>query len=302
MRIVLSGASGFLGTTLARQLRAAGHDVVRLVRGDAAEPDQRSWDPANGGLDPAHLDGADTILNLGGAPIEHWPWTESYKDTILHSRLQTTGTLARTMAALDSSPALVNASGINYYGSDRGDEQVDEYSAAGDGFLADVCRQWEQATEPASAAGSRVVMMRTSLVLHRSGGVLKLIKIPFLAGVGGRLGSGRQFFPSISLTDYIAAAIRLATDPGLSGPFNLVAPVPATNADFTQALGRRLHRPTVVPVPGFALRTAVGELANEMLGSLNAVPTRLTAAGFEFRHPTIDDQVDAAFSEQDGAS
>lgn len=297
MRIVLAGGSGFLGTTLARHWRETGHDVVRLVRGDAVEPDQRSWDPANGVLDPEHLASADTVVNLGGAPIEHWPWTESYQQKILQSRLQTTGTIARTIAAIDATgPALVNASGINFYGSDRGDEQVDEDSESGDGFLAEVCRQWEAATQPAADVGVRVAIMRTSLVLHRSGGVLKLIKIPFLAGVGGRLGSGQQFFASISLDDYVAAATRLATDSTLTGPFNLVAPVAATNQDFTEAMGRRLRRPTFLPVPAFALKTAVGELSNEMLGSMRAVPRRLIEADFAFAHPTVDAQVDAAFS------
>ncbi len=297
MRIVIAGASGFLGTTLVGHLRGAGHDVSVLVRGEPSGPDENRWDPAAGTLDPHHLAGADTVVNLGGAPIEHWPWTETYQQKILQSRLQTTSTIAETIAALSGHrPALVNASGINYYGSDRGEEQVDEDSSSGGGFLAEVCRQWEAATEPAAEAGGRVALMRTSLVLHQSGGVLKLVKIPFLAGVGGRLGDGHQFFASISLDDYIAAATRLITDDTLSGPFNLVAPVAATNREFTEAMGQTLHRPTVVPVPAFALRLAVGELSNEMLGSLHASPRRLIDANFTFAHPTVQEQVDAAFA------
>lgn len=297
MRIILAGASGFLGTTLADHLRREGHDVVRLVRGEAHQSDQRSWNPANGTLDPEHLSGADTVVNLGGAAIERWPWTESWRRQILQSRLQTTGTVARTIVALDVKPALVNASGVNYYGADRGDERLTEDTASGQGFLAGVCRQWEAATRPVADAGGRVAIMRTSPVLHRSGGVLKLAKIPFLVGVGGRLGDGRQFFPSISQADYVAAATRLATDATLAGPFNLVAPVAATNQEFTQAMGRHLKRPTVVPVPAFALKAVAGEQAQLVLGSLYALPQRLMEAGFTFQHPTIDEQVDAAFDD-----
>ncbi len=297
MRIVIAGASGFLGKALVRHLRDHGHDVAVLVRGEVTGPDQRRWDPASGGLDPEHVAAADTVINLGGAPIEHWPWTKSYKEQILRSRQQTTGTIAEVIARLTGPrPALVNASGINYYGSDRGEEKVDEDSSSGSGFLAEVCRQWEAATQPASDAGARVAIMRTGLVLHRSGGVLKIVKIPFVAGVGGRLGDGHQFFASISLVDYLAAATRLATDEALSGPFNFVAPVAATNREFTQAMGHTLHRPAAIPVPAFVLRTVVGELANEMLGSLHAVPRRLTEVGFTFEHATVQAQVDAAFA------
>src|SRR6476619_1034081 len=189
MRIVLAGASGFLGTALAQHLRTAGHDVVRLVRGDATGADERSWDPARGILDADHLAGAGAVFNLGGVSIAHWPWSDGYRDQILQSRLQPTGTIARTIAALDEKPALISSSGVNIYGADRGDEQLDESSELGTGFLADVCRLWEDATLPAAEAGARVVLMRTSPVLHRSGGVLKLAKIPFLVGAGGRLGS-----------------------------------------------------------------------------------------------------------------
>ena len=177
-----------------------------------------------------------------------------------NSRLETTGTLARTIAALDDEPALVNASGVNYYGADRGDEQLDEESAPGNGFLADVCRQWEDATQPAAEAGARVASCGPSPVLHRSGGVLKLAKLPFRVGVGGRLGRGQPVLPHASRsTTTSRPSTRLVTDDDLVGPFNLVAPVPATNADFTRALGRRLHRPTVIPAPAFALQAAAGE-------------------------------------------
>jgi uncharacterized protein (TIGR01777 family) len=296
MRIVLAGGSGFLGTALARHWRAADHEVLQLVRGAADRPDERSWDPSAGVLDAAHLAGADVVVNIGGAPIVRWPWTRGWRELILNSRLETTGTVARTVAALDDRPALVNASGVNYYGADRGVEQLDEESTSGDGFLADVCRQWEAATQPAADAGSRVAILRTSPVLHRSGGVLKLAKLPFQVGLGGRLGSGEQFFASISLDDYLAAVTRIVTDDNLDGPFNLAAPLAATNRELTRALGRRLNRPTAVPAPAFALRAVAGEQSSLLLGSLNVAPRRLIDAGFEFAHPTIEEQVDAAFA------
>ncbi len=298
MQIVIAGASGFLGTALVRHLQGSGHGVLRLVRGEPTGPDEERWDPANGRLDPNALAKADTVINLGGASIGHWPWTSAYKQKIIDSRQETTGTIASTIAALDNPPALVNSSGINYYGMDRGDEQVDEDSPSGTGFLAEVCRQWEAATQPATDAGARVVLARTSPVLDSSGGALKLIKIPFLLGVAGRLGDGQQFFPSISLTDYVEAMTRLATGSSISGPYNLVAPVVPTNAEFTKALGAKLRRPTVVPVPAFALKAVVGELSQAMLGSLHATPKRLIESGFIFQHPTIEAELDAAFSKR----
>ncbi|MDQ3484105.1 MAG: TIGR01777 family oxidoreductase [Actinomycetota bacterium] len=293
MKIIVAGASGFLGTALRRQLADAGHAVVQLVRSSVESADQSHWDPARGELDPTALDGADTVINLGGAPIAHWPWTDSYKQQILDSRLETTGTIARSIAQLEQQPALVNASGINYYG-DQGDREVDEDSPAGDEFLADVSRRWEDATQPAVDAGSRVVTMRTGVVLARSGGALKTIMIPFRLGLGGKLGDGRQFFPTISLPDYLGVVTRLATDSSMRGPYNVVAPVPSTNEEFTQALGKHLHRPTVIPVPRFAVEAAAGELSTLVFVSVHAVPRRLVEAGFEFQHPTIDEQLAAA--------
>ncbi len=293
MKITVAGASGFLGTALRRQLAEAGHEVVQLVRSPAESADQIHWDPARGELDPAALDGTDTVINLGGAPIARWPWTDGYKRQILASRLETTGTVARTIARLDQQPALVNAGGINYYG-DRGDRQMDEDSPAGDGFLADVSRRWEEATQPAVGAGARVVTMRTGVVLARSGGALKTILIPFRLGVGGKLGDGEQYFPTISLVDYLDVVTRLATDRSMRGPFNVVAPVPSTNAEFTRALGKHLHRPAVLPVPRFAVKAVAGELSTLVFTSVHAVPRRLMEAGYEFHHPTVEEQVAAA--------
>ncbi len=294
MRILVAGGSGFLGTALRAHLARGGHSVTQLVRSEPSTPSQVQWDPYRGNLTASAVSEADTVVNLAGAPLAHWPWTASYKETILKSRLETTGTIARTIAGLDHPPALVNAGGINYYG-DRGDELLDEESAPGRGYLAEVSRQWDEAPQVAADAGARVVRLRTAVVLHRSGGSLKPILLPFRLGAGGRLGDGRQFFPTISLVDYVAAVSRLVVDSTLEGPFNLVAPVVATNAEFTEALGRALHRPTFARVPDFAIKAiGGGGLSTLVLGSVNAVPRRLIEAGFAFQHPTVAEQLDAA--------
>jgi len=295
MKIIVAGASGFLGTALRHQLAEDGHDIVQLVRSSPRSGDQVSWDPASGRLDSHVLAGATAVINLGGAPIAHWPWTSSYKRVFRDTRVQATTTLANAIADLDDPPALLSGSGSNYYG-DRGDESVDESSSLGTGYFSSVAAAWEAATTPASEAGARVVHLRTGAVLHRSGGAMKTLLLPFRLGLGGKIADGHQFFASISLRDYVAAVGRLLVDAALAGPFNLVAPVPATNADFTAALGRHLHRPTVIPVPGFAVRTVAGELSTQVLDSVHAVPTRLMEADFAFRDPTIDDQVAAALA------
>ena len=294
MKIVLSGSSGFLGSALRQHLAADGHDLVRLVRGAPRGPDQQTWDPYANELDPAVIDGADVVVNLSGVPIGHVPWTEAYRRQVVDSRVATTTCLAQTIASLGGSTALVNASGINYYGVDRGDEDLDEDSVAGTGFLSEVSQRWETATAAAEDAGARVARLRTAIVLDGSGGSFKLMVLPFRLGLGGRVGSGKQWFPTISLPDYVAAVSRIVTDDTMRGPYNLTAPEPATNAAFTAELGRRLRRPTVVPVPGFALTTVVGDVGRAMLGSIKAVPHRLLETGFTFAHPSISDQLAAA--------
>jgi uncharacterized protein len=297
VRILLAGASGFLGTNLRRRLAADGHTHRRLVRGEPAAAEEFRWDPYAGTLPLGALDGVDAVVNLAGAPIAHWPWTASYREQLLNSRVATTQTIATALTRLERPPpALVNASAVGYYGRDRGDEELTEDSARGAGFLADVVEQWEGATRAAETAGSRVVLGRTAVVLDRAGGALRLMRLPFLLGLGGRFGSGRQWFPSISLEDYLAAVVRAATDPQLSGPYNLVAPEPATNAELTKQLGNMLHRPTLLPVPAFALRAGLGELSGELLGSLKVRPSRLLAAGFQFSHPDIEAQLRVALA------
>lgn len=294
MHVLVAGASGFLGSALRTHLTHRGHRVTQLVRGDPHGPEQVRWDPYHGVLDLAVVETSDVVVNLAGAPIAHWPWTTSYKETLRTSRVVTTTTIANAIAEVERRPALVNASGVGYYG-DRGDEVLDESSTNGNTFLAGICRDWEAAAEPAAEAGGRVCVVRTSPVLDSRGGALKPMRIAFGLGLGGRFGDGRQWFPSISLSDYLAAVTRVVTDETLSGPFNLVGPVPATNAEFTEALGRRLRRPTVLRVPSVAVRLAGGELSGEVLGSIRATPRRLDDAGFEFAHPTVDDQLRAAF-------
>jgi uncharacterized protein (TIGR01777 family) len=296
VHIVMAGASGFLGTALRAHLALAGHTVTQLVRGQPTTPSQSNWDPYVNRLDTSVLDGTDTVINLAGIPLAHWPWTSSYRRQIVESRVETTTTLADAVAARAPGVALVNGSGINYYGADRGDEQLDEGSAPGNDFLADVCHRWEGATTSASEAGARVAMLRTAVVLDRSGGALKSLLLPFRLGVGGRLGSGKQWFATISLGDWLAATTRLVTDSSLRGPFNLVAPVSATNAEFTAALGQRIHRPTRLAVPSLGINAALGEFGSTLTGGVHALPRKLTEAGFEFSHPTIKTQLEAALS------
>lgn len=295
MHIVMAGGSGFLGTALRAHLTQTGHTVTQLVRSEPTRATQVRWEPSTGRLDPSVLDRTAAVVNLAGAPLAHVPMTASYRQQIIDSRVSTTTTLADAVAARGSSTALVNASGINYYG-DPGDELVDEDTAPGSDFLADVCKRWEDATSSAGGSGARVAVVRTSVVLDKSGGALKPLLLPFRLGLGGRLGSGRQWFSSISLADYLAAVTRIITDASMSGPFNVVAPVAATNTEFTAALGARLHRPTRLTVPSVAIKAALGAVAGALVGGVNAVPRRLLSAGFEFAHPTIERQLDAALA------
>ncbi len=292
MRVLLAGASGFLGSALRQRLDSDGHRTRRLVRSEATGADDVSWDPYAGTLPEAALDGVDVVVNLAGAPIAHWPWSTSYRKVLLESRTSTTRTIVTALTRRDDQrPALVNASAIGYYGKDRGDEDLDESSPRGHGFLADLVDEWEEATGPLAVAGGRVVMLRTGVVLDDRGGALKLMKVPFSLGVGGRLGDGHQWFSTISRDDWVSAVTCAITDATMSGPFNLVGPESATNADLTRLLGQLLHRPTVMRVPAIALRTALGELSGELLGSLKIRPARLLEAGFEFAHPDLESQL-----------
>jgi uncharacterized protein (TIGR01777 family) len=290
MKIAITGASGLIGTALVPFLRADGHEVLRLVRRPATAPDEVSWDPRAGTVDMAGLAGVDAVIHLAGVGVGDKRWSDSYKAEILGSRVDGTTTIAHAVATLDPKPAvLISASAIGYYG-DTGDRAVDESAAKGEGFLADVVAAWEAAADEARAAGVRVVHPRTGLVMARKGGawgrLLPLVRL----GVGGRLGNGRQYWSFITLADELRALAFLLTA-DLSGPVNLTAPTPATNAQVTKAMGHQLHRPTVLAVPAIALKTVLGEFSSEVLGSARVLPSALLAAGFSYQHPDIDTAV-----------
>ncbi|KIQ16216.1 TIGR01777 family oxidoreductase [Rhodococcus sp. MEB064] len=286
MRVVIAGSSGLIGTSLVAALRSAGHDVFRLVRRTPAGPDEIGWDPANGKLESTALDGADAVVNLCGVGIGDKRWSGAYKQAVRDSRIAPTELLAR--AVVDAGvPALINASGINFYG-DTGDTVVDETAPVGEGFLAEVCRDWEDATSYASDHGVRVVLLRSAAVLSRHGGMMGKLRPLYTFGLGGRLGSGRQYFPWISLTDEVRAIVFTIENTDISGPVNLQGPAPVTNAQFNSAMGRAVHRPAPWMVPGFAISAIIGEFANEaILSNPRAIPAVLEKNGFEFEHKTI---------------
>jgi hypothetical protein len=292
MRLVIAGSSGFLGTHLVAALRGDGHEVVRLVRREPRGAGELRWDPAARRLDPAALAGADAVVNLAGANVGR-RWTAAHKRRLRDSRVDTTATLADAIAARGAPVTLLNSSAVGFYG-DTGDRPVDEGSAPGRGFLADLAREWEAATDPAAAAGARVVLLRTGLPLHAGGGLLRPMLLPFRLGVGGRLGSGRQYLPWISLADWLGAVRFLLDRSDVAGPVNLVGPQPVPNAQFTAAFGRVLRRPTLLPVPTVALRLVLGEFAGEALASQRVLPGALTAAGYPFRHPDVESALRAA--------
>ena len=286
MRVAITGASGLIGSALVPHLRSHGHEVLRLVRRLAAAPDEISWDPTAGTVDLEALAGVDGVVHLAGAGVGDHRWTESYKREILQSRVQGTSTIARAMAALDPKPrALVCGSAIGYYGN-RGDTPLDETSAPGTGFLADVVVAWEAAAAPAQEAGIRTTFARTGLVVAKGGGAFAKLMPIFRLGAGGKVGSGSQYWSFMSLSDEIDALTHLL-ESDLSGPVNLTAPTPVTNADATAALGKLLHRPALLPVPAFALKAVLGEFADDVLSSARVLPRVLEASGFTFSQPTI---------------
>lgn len=276
-------------------LEAAGHRVVRLVRRESTGPGEVAWSPADGTIDTAALDGVDAFVNLSGATIGR-RWTERRKAEILESRVASTGLLARTAAELDPRPALVSSGGTGIYG-DRGDEVLTEDSTLGSGFLADVGKAWEAAAEPAREAGVRVVSFRQGIVLTRRGGALERMLTPFRLGLGGRVGSGRQWWSWVALDDSVRA-VRFALESDLAGAVNLTSASPATNAQFAKALGRALHRPTVFPVPALAVKALFGEMGEAaLLEGQRALPARLLEAGFEFRFPELDEALERALED-----
>ena len=291
MDVVVAGSHGLIGSAVVEHLSASGHQVLRLVRRPATHADEIEWDPAAGRLAASALSGADAVINLAGAGVGDHRLTPAYKRTVLLSRTSTTSLLARTMAGADTPPAvLLQGSAIGAYG-DTGMHEVDETGGWGQTFLASVVREWEASTGAARDAGVRVAHLRSGIVLSPHGGALARMLPLLRAGLGGRLGSGRQYWSWITLEDEVRAIAHLLTS-SVQGAVNLTAPHPVDNATVTRALASALHRPAVVAVPAFALKIVLGEFSREVLGSVRAVPRALTDDGFTFRHPTIEDAAD----------
>jgi uncharacterized protein (TIGR01777 family) len=287
MRILVSGSSGMIGRALITALRHDGAEVIRLLRGDARDQDVR-WDPGQGTIDTDRLTGFDVVIHLAGENIAAGRWTAARKTRIVESRERGTRLLAESLAARSSRPRmLLTASAVGIYG-DRGEEVLIENSLPGSGFLADVCRRWEAAAQPAQDAGIRTLNLRFGVVLSVEGGMLGKLLTPFRFGLGGIVGSGRQYVSWISISDAVDAIRFLLRSKGLQGPVNVVSPKPVTNREFTRTLGRVLGRPTVLPVPGVIVRALFGEMGDELLlASQRSEPSALLSAGFQFQHPDL---------------
>jgi uncharacterized protein (TIGR01777 family) len=288
MRLLISGASGLIGSTLRSALMAAGHTTAALVRRPPAS-DQVQWDPASP-LDPRRLSGFDAVVHLAGKSISGY-WSAGFKREVRESRVQGTSTLAAAVAKsyrqTGSPNVMVAASAIGYYGN-RGDEILTEASPRGSGFLAEVCQEWEDATAPAAEAGVRVVQVRIGVVLAKHGGALAAMLTPFRLGLGGRIGDGHQFISWVMLDDVVGTFLFALTDGVLSGAVNAVAPQPARNAEFVRELGKAIHRPAIFPLPAFVVRTVFGEMGESLLlASARVKPARLKTADYEFRHPDL---------------
>lgn len=303
-RVLLSGASGMLGGAISIALRLSGASVVRLVRREVpGEPGPNStllsWNPDQGELNSEFLESLGPLaaaVHLSGANVSAQRWTPEYKRQMEQSRVATTHVLAQALARMKTPPGvLVSASATGFYG-DRGDQVLDEDSAAGDGYFPQLCEEWEAAAKPAEEAGIRVVHLRFGVVVGRDGGILARLTPLFRLGLGGRLGNGRQWMSWVSETDAVAAALFALENRTLAGPLNVTSPEPVTNAEFTRQLARALHRPAMLPAPAFALRLAFGEMADEaLLASTRAIPKRLPAAGFVYRHQDLSSALAKAF-------
>jgi uncharacterized protein (TIGR01777 family) len=292
MKIIISGAGGLIGSALMPSLEAAGHEVVRLVRrASEAGVNEETWGPASGRLDPAVMSGADAVINLNGRNIAEGRWSARAKEELYRSRLDATNTIVEAIARAEPAPGLlINASAVGYYG-DRGDEILDEGSAAGNGFLAELSRDWEAAALKAQSDRTRVVLLRLGMVIA-GGGALGRMLLPFKLGLGGPIGSGRQFWPWVAMDD-VLAAVRFALDNyRLAGPLNLVSPEETRCSDFAGTLGRVLHRPAILPMPAFSARLALGEMADALLlASARVRPRVLEETGFVFRTTRLEDAI-----------
>ncbi len=292
MRVAITGATGLIGGALGTALESDGHDVLRITRSPRGATDV-GWDPVEGRLDPGALEGVDAVVHLAGEPIGAARWTPRVRDQIRRSRVDGTDLIARTITRLDTPPrVLVSSSAVGYYG-DGGDRELDESAPAGDDFLARVCVDWERAADPARDAGIRVVHPRTGVVLARGGPLVEKVELPFRLGVGGRIGSGRQYVPWIALEDHVRA-LRHLVEVDVEGPVNLVAPAAATNRELTAALGAVLRRPTVLPIPLAAIRLLYGEMGASLASvSQRVVPRVLRETGFTFRFEDLRAALDA---------
>jgi uncharacterized protein len=296
--IAIAGSSGLIGSALVSALRATEHRVVRIVRRAPSNADEVYWNPDTGEFDPSALAGVDAVVNLCGVNVGQKRWSGAFKQCLRDSRIGPTEVLSA--AVVDAGVrTLINASAVGYYG-DTGGRTADESAPAGEGFMAQLCRDWEAATSFAARDGTRVVLARTGLVLAPSGGLLSRVKPLFSLGLGARLGNGRQYMPWITLEDEVRALLFAISHDDVSGPVNLTGPAPVTNAEFTAALGRTINRPTPLVVPGFALRAVLGEFAEEgLLGGQRAIPAALERQGFVFHHNTIGEALSFATAPKD---
>ncbi len=303
VHVLLAGASGFLGTHLREALVARGHGVTALVRRAARSGDESSWDPYAGDLDRAEVEAANVVVNLAGAPTLGNPHSDKWARELRESRVTTTRVLAEAIGGSERKPAFLAGNGISYYGDrsqdgDNSDDPVldEQADSRGDALLTSITREWQAAAEPAAEAGARLCVLRTAPVMDRRSEPLKQLRLLFLAGLGGRLGDGRQRMPMVSLRDWVGAVVHLAEHDDASGPFNVCCPQTPTNAEFTEALSSQLHRPSFATVPRFAIRIGAGRMAPELLGSLNVVPAALEASGYEFRDHDVLEVLRTALS------
>jgi uncharacterized protein len=296
--VAIAGSSGLIGSALTAALRAADHTVLRIVRRTPVNSEELHWNPESGEFDPDALSEVDTVVNLCGVNIGQRRWSGAFKQSLRDSRINPTEVLANAVADAGVE-TLINASAVGYYGNTK-DRVVDENNSPGTGFLARLCVDWEVATLPAQYAGTRVVLARTGLVMSPARGALRRMRPLFSAGLGARLGSGRQYMSWISLEDEVRALLFVVMHPDLSGPVNLTGPAPVTNAEFTTAFGRAVNRPTALTLPGFAVRAAFGEFADEgLLIGQRVIPTALERAGFQFHHNTIGEALGYATARRD---
>jgi uncharacterized protein (TIGR01777 family) len=291
MRILISGASGLIGSALTRAATAAGHTIVPLIRRQGS-PSSVRWDPEAGTIDGAGLEGSDAVVHLAGESIASRRWTAAQKARILDSRIKGTQLLSSALAKMNRRPSvMISASAVGVYG-DRGDEKLTEAAPPGSDFLANVCREWERATSAATSAGIRVVNLRTGIVLAKEGGALPKMVTPFKLGVGGKIGSGNQYMSWIDLEDEAQVILHCIQKESLQGPVNSVGPSPVRNAEFSKTLGRVLSRPSLFPLPAFMARLVLGEMAEGLLLSSQRVePTKLLSSGYVFRHTNLEESL-----------